>query len=88
MQFHANCAVIPGIHVDFTDNGLKRYLDYRSRTSKCIAQILSKIKKMGQVCGFVLCTSKYQQPSLQYQVIQDHKRHLLKSRRDAGLDGQ
>lgn len=32
-------------------------------------------------------TSKYQQPSLQYQVLQDHKRQLRKNRREAGLHG-
>ena len=86
VQFHADCEIIPGIHAGFSNTGLKRYLEFRSRTSKCISQILSKIKKMGQVCGFILCTSKYQQPSLQYQVLQDYKRTIHKKRRDAGLD--
>ena len=65
VQFHAECSVIPGIHVPFTSGGLKHYLEFRARSSKCISQILCKLKKMGQVCGFVLCTSKYQQPYLQ-----------------------
>ena len=87
VQYHGDCSVIPGIHVEFSSNGLKRYLNYRSRSTKGIAGILCKLKKMGQVCGFILCTSKYQQPSLQYQEIQDHKRKILSGRRDAGLDG-
>ena len=88
VQFHSGNPRIPGIHVDFTNDSIKRYLEFRARSSKCISQILCKIKKMGQVCGFILHTSKYQQPSLQYQVIQDAKRQVRKQRRNAGLDGE
>ena len=60
VQFHSGNALIPGIHVDFTNDAIRKYLEYRAKSSKCISQILCKIKKMGQVCGFILHTSKYQ----------------------------
>ena len=86
MQFHSDYVRIPGIHAEFSTAGLERFLTHRSATNKNLAVILSKIKKMGEACGFVLCTSKYQQPSLQYQQIASMKARLKKARRLAGRD--
>ena len=86
IQFHAEYREIPGIHVDFTNDSIEKYLSYRARSTKCLDHILCKLKKMGKICNHILHTSKYQQPSLQYMVIQDVKRKLRKQRREAGLD--
>ena len=86
VQYHASHVRIPGIHKDFDLDGLERYLAHRSTTNKNLTVILCKLKKMGEICGFVLCTSKYQQPSLQYQKITSIKKKLKKTRRLAGHD--
>ena len=86
VQFHEGHKSIPGIHQEFSTAGIERYLRHRSRTNKNIAAIESKIKKMGQICGFVLCNSKYQQPSLQYQQLRSAKADIRRERREAGLD--
>ena len=86
MQYHADLTLIPGIHIKFEMQGLERYLAHRSATNKNLSIILCKLKKMGEICGFVLCTSKYQQPSLQYQRINTMKAKLQKARRLAGHD--
>lgn len=86
VQFHSALDQIPGIHTDFTTSGLKHYLTHRSSTTRAIAGITSKLKKMGEKCGFVLCNSKFQQPSLQYQLLTSHRLDIAKQRRAAGLE--
>lgn len=87
VQFHADCEAIPGIHVPFNTRGVESYLSHRAQTTKCLPFIKCALKKMGMVCNYSLHTSKYQQPSIQYQQIQDHCNELRKTRRGAGLDG-
>lgn len=41
---------------------------------------------MGELCGFILCNSKYQQPSLQFQRLRSIKADIRRERRVAGLD--
>ena len=86
MQFHAGSTKVPGIHAPFEDADMKEYLQYRAMTNRNVTGILCKLKKMGEACGFVLCTSRNQQPSLQYQRLQTVKADLKKTRRLAGLD--
>ena len=86
VQYHEDYTRIPGIHCDFTERSLRFYLRYRSETNKNLQLILCKLKKMGEACGYVLCTSKYQQPSLQYQQLRTTQNELKKQRRLAGRD--
>ena len=86
VQFHGDCDLIPGIHTRFSTAGLERYLSHRSATNKDLSGLLCKLKKMGEKCGFILCTSRYQQPSLQYQRLQSCKAELSKARRLDGRD--
>ena len=86
VQFHAACAIIPGIHAPFTDASLKAFLGHRSKTTKALAHITSALKMMGTVCGHILHSSRYQQPSLQYQRQRFEKAALHKMRRENGLD--
>ena len=86
VQFHPGQTLVPGIHRPFDTRDLERYLRHRSATNKDLNGILCKLKKMGAKCGFVLCTSRFQQPSLQYQQIQDIKAELNKIRLAGGLD--
>ena len=87
-QFHSGETLVPGIHKPFSTPDLERYLTARSTTNKDISGILCKLKKMGGKCGFVLCTSRFQQPSLQYQQIQDIKADLNKARLAEGRDSE
>ena len=86
VQFHAGTIMIPGIHCEFSTSGLEKYLRHRSKTNKNLAIIESRLKKMGELCGFILCNSKYQQPSLQYQRLRSAKATINRERREAGLD--
>ena len=86
VQFHADYPRIPGIHEGFSELTLEHYLRYRSETCRDLSVICSKLKMMGEKCGFVLCTSKFQQPSLQYQRLRSSKMKINKERRDAGRD--
>ena len=86
VQFYAGRTLIPGIHRPFSTSDVERYLANRSKTNKDLSGLLCKLKKMGEKCGFVLCTSRYQQPSLQYQRLQSCKALLMKARREEGLD--
>ena len=88
MQFHSGHHLIPGIHAPFCTRGLEKYLSHRSETNKDMNGILCKLKKLGMKCGFVLCTSRFQQPSLQYQELQSVKADLSKARREAGRDAE
>ena len=88
VQYHQDHSLVPGVHTPFSTAGLERYLAHRSATNKDLAGILCKLKKLGSRCGFVLCTSRYQQPSLQYQRLQDTKAELGKIRRLEGRDGE
>ena len=88
VQYHAGHPRIPGIHEGFSQRTLEHYLRYRSETCKDLSVICSKLKKMGEVCGFVLCTSKYQQPSIQYQQIRSAKMDINKKRRLEGRDAE
>lgn len=87
VQFHSECEAIPGIHIPFNTRGVQRYLSHRARTTKCFDGIKCAIKKMGVLCGHELHTSKYQQPSIQYNQLSNHCHDLRKGRRLAGLDG-
>ena len=86
VQFHEGRTLIPGIHTHFHTGDLERYLAHRSKTNKDLSGLLCKLKKMGVKCGFVLCTSRFQQPSLQYQRLQCCKAELSKARREDGRD--
>ena len=86
VQFHSDYPRIPGIHEDFSERTLQNYLRYRSETCRDLSVICSKLKMMGGKCGFVLCTSKHQQPSLQYQRLRSCKLAINKTRREAGRD--
>lgn len=85
VQFHSNLELIPGIHTSFDTRGVEKYLRHRSATNKNIAGIESKIKKMGEVCNWVLCNTKYQQPSIQYQQLRSAKMDTRKMRRQDGI---
>ena len=76
----------PGIDFDFDTDDVREYLGNRALTTKALSGILSALKQMGMLCGFVLHTSKFQQPSLQYQLLRHEVGNLHKARRDAGLD--
>ena len=86
VQFHEGCTLIPGIHTEFSTSGLQKYMRHRNETTKSIANVITMLKKMGEKCGFVLCNSKYQQPSLQYQRLRTERLDLARDRREAGLD--
>ena len=86
VQYHGSYPRIPGIHEEFSQRSLEHYLRYRSETCRDMSVICSKLKKMGEVCGFVLCTSKYQQPSIQYQQLRSTKLEINKCRRLEGRD--
>jgi hypothetical protein len=77
---------VPGIHRPFDTADIQDYLRYRSSKTKGFAGILSALKQMGMHSGYTLHSSKYQQPSTQFQLLQDTIRKLKKQRRDAGLD--
>ena len=87
IQFHADQEFIPGIHIDFSNREVIRYLKHRSRTTKALVNIVCALKQMGMLCGYVLASNKHQQPSIQYQQVHFHRTLLLKERREAGLDG-
>ena len=87
VQYHGHLHRIPGIQTEFSTTGAEAYLAHRSRTCKSLHTIESKLKKMGEKCGFVLCNTKHQQPSLQYQRLRSKKAELLAARRNKGLDG-
>ena len=88
VQYHEGYPRIPGIHEGFSARTLEHYLRYRSETCRNLAGICCKLKKMGEACGFVLCTSKYQQPSLQYQQLRTINQKLNKARRLKGRDAE
>ena len=88
VQYHQDYARIPGVHEQFSDRTLINYLRYRSETCRNLAVILSKLKKMGEVCGHVLCTSKYQQPSIQYQRLHSAKLKINKEHRENGRNAE
>ena len=88
VQYHQDYARIPGIHEGFSDRTLINYLRYRSETCRNLTVILSKLKKMGEVCGHVLCTSKYQQPSIQYQRLHSVKLKINKEHRENGRNAE
>ena len=88
VQYHEDCDLIPGIHTEFSTAGLQRYMRHRSETTKSIENVLTMLKKMGEKCGFVLCNTKYQQPSLQYQRLRTERLELSRTRREAGLDSE
>ena len=76
----------PGVDFDFITEDVCNYLRERAKTTKALSGVLSALKQMGMICGQVLHTSKFQQPSLQYQKLRSAVSRLHKGRRDAGLD--
>ena len=78
--------MIPGIHRDFDTSDVERYLEHRSQTNRNVSGIESKIKKMGEKCGWILCNTRFQQPSLQFQRLRSKKADIKRQRRVAGLD--
>lgn len=86
IQFHSSDRLIPGIHVPFITSDVIDYLRARSRTTKALNAILTKLKKMGELCSQELHTSKHQQPSIQYKQLRSAVSSLLRDRRNAGLD--
>ena len=70
--------LIPGVHKEFDHLSIDKYLFWRARTTKSLRGILSKLKWMGMVYGFILPTQKHQQPSLLYDRIMDSLRRANK----------
>ena len=85
IKFHEGYHV-PGIHMIFDTADIQDYLRFRSIKTKGLAGILSALKQMGMLCGYSLHSSKYQQPSAQFQVLQHTITKLKKQRRAKGLD--
>ena len=85
IKFHGQYHV-PGIHMIFDTSDIQDYLRFRAAKTKGFAGILSALKQMGMLCGYSLHSSKYQQPSAQFQVLQHTINKLRKQRRDQGLD--
>ena len=72
--------------MDFDTAGMQDYLEFRAETRKGLAGVLSALKQMGMLSGFSLHSSKFQQPSTQYQQLQHTIRKLEAKRMDEGLD--
>ena len=58
VQYHSECDMIPGVHIDFSTKDLENYLAYRSSTTKGLDQVVTKLKKMGSLCNFILCRNR------------------------------
>ena len=78
--------LIPGIHVPFDTDDMIAFLTQRSLTTKSLDQILTKLKKLGEVCGHELHNCRFQQPSLQYQRLRTAVANLRLTLKRAGLD--